>query len=175
LSVPVLTEIQNIFYCVWNSFLSGILLSKKYLGTLKKYLGSFRRPKAHLRPAFLRWKFYYMATSRFVCGEISRLIKQLHAVLRNAHPRETRVKKPPRKHVSQMNASSVFTRPLLSYLLPCYPFISSSHTPLVRQLSLRFLPRCFCLINITHELEAIKKRRGNNDVARGEQEKSLTM
>jgi len=141
LSVPVLTEIQNIFYCVWNSFLSGILLSKKYLGT-RNSQSSFRRPKAHLRPAFLRWKFYYMATSRFVCGEISRLIKQLHAVLRNAHPRETRVKKPPRKHVSQMNASSVFTRPLLSYLLPCYPFIShSSRSPTLTPLSSSmFLP-----------------------------------
>jgi len=33
-----------------------------------------------------------VATSRFVCGEISRLIKLLRAVSRNAYPRETNEK-----------------------------------------------------------------------------------
>lgn len=56
-----------------------------------------------------------MATSRFVCGEISRSIRPLRAPSllreRNVRSREAMAKKPPRKHVShsRMNARSVLT------------------------------------------------------------------
>jgi len=72
-----------------------------------------------------------------------------------------------------MNASSVFTRPLIFQLLPLslrffisHPFsLSNSHSA--------FFPDVFALS--THKQKTIKKRSGNGDVARGEQEKSLTM
>lgn len=146
-----------------------------------------------LKVAFASWRcmasprFCYdgnflMVTSRFVCGEISRLIKLL-GVWRNAQSKETIWRSHQENTCrTHMNASSVFTRRCSSsYLPPPPPVIPSflhhvqTLAPLLAlQLSFRFLPQCFCLINVTHEQKAIKKRRRNGDVARSEREKSLT-
>lgn len=122
---------------------------------------------------------FLMVTSRFVCGEISRLIKLLR-VWRNAQLKETIWRSHQENtYRTHMNASSVFTRPLLFQLPPPFAplslrfFITCRHSHPF-SLSFRFLSQYFCLINVTHEQKTIKKRRRNGDVARSEQEKSLT-
>lgn len=134
---------------------------------------SFRWPKAH--PRLFYDGNFLMETSRFVCGEISRLIKLLRAVARNAHLREMDVKKPPRKHVSHSYECFLCFHTSVAHPVasPRYPFAASSRAQtlshpfsLSNSHSAFFLDGCFCLIRVIYKQKAIKKRRGNGDVAR---------
>lgn len=140
---------------------------------------SFRRPKDASAPtAFLRWKFSHMATSRFVCGEISRLIKLLRAVSRNAQPRETSEEATEETRVALIWMPPLFSHARCStklYPLPppslgffiSHPFsLSDSH--------FAFLLDVFAL-STQWTKDDKEKRRKRGDVARGEQEKSLAM
>lgn len=120
------------------------------------------------------WKLLLMVTSRFVCGEISRLIKLLR-VSRNAQSRDAIW----RNHQGNtcrtyMNASSVFTRPLLFQLPPLSLrfFISRRHS---HPFSLSSSSRSAFFLDVfalsAHEQKAIKKRRRNGDVSRAASEK----
>lgn len=77
---------------------------------------AFASQRRMASPRLFYDEYFLMVTSRFVCGEISRLIKLLR-VSRNAQSRETIW----RSHQgntcrTHMNASSVFTRPFLFQL-----------------------------------------------------------
>jgi len=134
------------------SFIAAVIwnLSKRYSfvnETFYIHESSFRRSKTRLRQRLFYDGSFLVATSRLVCGEISRLIKLLRAVSRNAYPRETNEKATKKTHVALIYECFLcFHTPVALPVAPRCPFVSSSRTP-SRSPTLRFLPRCFCFIN----------------------------
>lgn len=120
-----------------------------------------------------------MATSRFVCGEISRSIRLLHAVRPRRRPFERgETQRSHRGNTcrTRMNARSVLTpvnssgRQPAPVPLPPRRRLSRMH-PFSIRLSLRFSPGCFSLISETGEQRTIKRRKGHagGDVDREEE------
>lgn len=162
-----------------KSFLSDILWSTKCLRTREilkaAFAGRKTRPRQRL---FLRWKFSHMATSRFVCGEISRLIKLLRAVSRNAQPRETSEEDTEETRVALIWMPPLFSHARCSTKLYPLPPLSLgffiSHPFSLSDSHFAFLLEVFALSTQWTKGDK-EKRRKRGDVARGEQEKSLAM